>query len=118
MLGKMLRIDVMSPTRWNAGKRYKIPPGNPYAGGGGKAEIYALGLRNPWRWSFDRQNGELWAGDVGQNAWEEIDKIVPGGNYGWRQREGAHCYSPANGCQTAGMIDPVVEYAHTTARCQ
>lgn len=118
MLGKMLRIDVnVTDTEWNAGKRYKIPPGNPYAGGGGKAEIYALGLRNPWRWSFDRQNGELWAGDVGQNAWEEIDKIVLGGNYGWRQREGAHCYSPANDCQTAGMIDPVVEYAHTTARC-
>lgn len=118
LFGKMLRIDVnVTDTEWNAGTPYKIPPDNPYVAGGGRTEIYALGMRNPWRWSFDRQSGELWAGDVGQNVWEEIDKIVPGGNYGWRQREGAHCYNPASGCQTAGLIDPVVEYAHTNSRC-
>jgi uncharacterized repeat protein (TIGR03806 family) len=119
MFGKMLRIDVnVSDSEWSAGTHYKIPAGNPYvAGGQGLAEIYALGLRNPWRWSFDRQTGELWAGDVGQDAWEEIDKIVVGGNYGWRQREGAHCYNPASGCLTTGLIDPVVEYAHSSGRC-
>lgn len=118
MLGKMLRIDVnVTDTEWTAGTRYKIPADNPYAGSGGLPEIYALGMRNPWRWSFDRQTGELWAGDVGQDLWEEIDKIVPGGNYGWRQREGAHCYNPASGCLTTGLIDPVVEYAHTSGRC-
>lgn len=118
MFGKILRIDVnVTDTEWNAGTHYKIPADNPYAGGGGLPEVYALGLRNPWRWSFDRQTGELWAGDVGQVAWEEIDKIVLGGNYGWRQREGAHCYDPASGCQTAGLIDPVVEYAHASNRC-
>jgi len=118
LFGKMLRIDVnVTDTEWNAGIHYKIPSDNPYVAGGGKAEIYALGMRNPWRWSFDRQTGELWAGDVGQDTWEEIDKIVLGGNYGWSQREGAHCYNPASGCQTTGLIDPVVEYAHTSGRC-
>lgn len=119
MLGKMLRIDVnVTDTEWNAGIRYKIPAGNPYANGvEGLPEIYALGMRNPWRWSFDRQSSELWAGDVGQDLWEEIDKIVLGGNYGWRQREGAHCYNPASGCQTTGLIDPVAEYAHSSGRC-
>lgn len=119
LFGKILRIDVnVTDPEWNAGTLYKIPAYNPYVVvGGGKAEIYALGMRNPWRWSFDRQTGELWAGDVGQDTWEEIDKIIPGGNYGWHQREGAHCFNPASACQTTGMIDPVVEYAHTSGRC-
>jgi len=117
-LGKILRIDVnVTDGEWSSGTHYKIPPSNPYAGGGGAPEIYALGLRNPWRWSFDRQNGDLWVGDVGQGAYEEIDRIVSGGNYGWRQREGAHCYNPATGCQTAGMTEPVVEYTHSGGRC-
>lgn len=118
LLGKMLRIDVnVTDTEWNAGTRYKIPSDNPYANGGGSPEIYALGMRNPWRWSFDRQSGELWVGDVGQESWEEIDKVILGGNYGWRQREGFHCFNPATGCHTAGLIDPIIEYAQSTTRC-
>ena len=121
--GKMLRIDVNSQP---GGAPYAIPggaTGNPYAGnprcnldGTGTQncpEIYALGLRNPWRWSFDRQTGVLWVGDVGQGAYEEIDIVERAGNYGWDTREGAHCYEPESGCQTAGLIDPVAEYPHS-----
>ena len=75
-------------------------------------EIYALGFRNPWRWSFDRQAEELWVGDVGQGSFEEIDIVDRGGNYGWDVREGAHCFEPSSGCSTAGLIDPVAEYGH------
>jgi uncharacterized repeat protein (TIGR03806 family) len=120
LLGKMLRIDV---DQQPVGEPYGIPggaTGNPFAGnprcnidGTGTQncpEIYALGLRNPWRWSFDRQTGVLWLADVGQNSFEEIDIIERGGNYGWDSREGAHCFEPINGCQTAGLIDPVAEY--------
>ncbi len=117
LLGKMLRIDVNSQP---GGQPYAIPSDNPFFGmprcnvdGTGAQncpEIYALGLRNPWRWSFDRQTGDLWLGDVGQNAFEEIDIITRGGNYGWDEREGAHCFEPSSGCQTAGLIDPVAEY--------
>lgn len=105
LLGKILRIDV------NAGEPYGIPAGNPFSGGGGRGEVFALGLRNPWRWSFDRATGALWAGDVGQNAREEIDLIEAGGNYGWPIREGASCYEAAS-CASTGFIDPVVDYGH------
>ncbi|MES9971493.1 MAG: PQQ-dependent sugar dehydrogenase, partial [Candidatus Thiodiazotropha sp.] len=87
LLGSMLRIDVGTGIG-----SYTIPSTNPFASGGGAAEIYAYGLRNPWRWSFDRQTGDLWLGDVGQNAYEEIDIIYSGGNYGWNLMEGSHCY--------------------------
>jgi hypothetical protein len=99
LLGKMLRIDISGDT---GAVRYRIPAGNPYAGnalcstGSGAQncpEIYAVGLRNPWRWSFDTGSNELWLGDVGQGAWEEINRIVAGGNYGWRCREGAHPFN-------------------------
>ena len=105
---------------------YAIPAGangNPHAanpqcmnGSGAAAcpEIFAYGLRNPWRWSFDRQTGDLWVGDVGQNAWEEIDVVTRGGNYGWHVREANHCYNPSSGCTTSGLIDPLVEYDHST----
>ncbi len=114
LFGTIIRIDVTALP-------YTIPPGNPFAGNprcptGSSTidcpEIYAYGLRNPWRFSFDRNTGELWAADVGQGAWEEVDRIVAGGNYGWRIREGAHCNIPASGCTTVGLIDPVSEYDH------
>jgi glucose/arabinose dehydrogenase len=79
-------------------------------GGAPCPEIFALGLRNPWRFSFDRISGELWLGDVGQGRFEEIDRVEVGDNLGWRIREGANCQTPANGCQTAGLKDPVHEY--------
>lgn len=120
LLGKMLRIDVDSQP---GGAPYGIPSGatgNPFAanplcninGTGAQQcpEIYALGFRNPWRWSFDRQTGDLWVGDVGQGSFEEIDIVDRGGNYGWNVREGAHCFEPMSGCATAGLIDPVAEY--------
>ena len=123
LLGKLLRIDVNGTT---GAAKYAIPSNNPFsanalcgAGGSGAqscAEIYAYGLRNPWRFSFDRANGDLWLGDVGQNTWEEIDKITRGGNYGWRCREGAHDFS-ANACGGgAGAIDPIAEYDHSAGQ--
>jgi len=104
ILGKLLRIDV------DSGVPYGIPPSNPFAAGGGRAEVYAYGLRNPWRFSFDRATGALWLADVGQDAWEEVDIVHAGGNYGWNRREGAHCYGPPS-C-TGLFIDPVAEYSH------
>lgn len=119
MLGKMLRIDV------NGAAPYAIPPTNPYAGNalcppGGRPsgecpEIYAYGFRNPWRWSFDRENGDLWVGDVGQSETEEVDLVTLGGNYGWRCREGSNDFNTAGtpGCSTATLIDPIAQYNHT-----
>jgi len=111
LLGKILRIDV------DHGDPYGIPSDNPFAKEGGRPEIYALGLRNPWRFSFDFKTGELWVADVGQNKWEEIDLVTRGGNYGWRVMEGAHCYNPALSCQTAGLMFPLLEYPHEKGRC-
>jgi uncharacterized repeat protein (TIGR03806 family) len=107
LLGKMLRLDVSTLP-------YTIPADNPFASGvGGLPEIFAWGFRNPYRWSFDPATGELWAGDVGQDSWEEVDRVERGGNYGWVKREGAHCFPPGSSCTSGGLIDPVVEYAHT-----
>ena len=117
LLGKMLRIDV---DQQPAGQPYAIPADNPFAGGalcsdGGSGsdscpEIYASGFRNPWRWSFDGPSGRLWVADVGQSSFEEINVVERGGNYGWEVREGRHCFEPASGCSTAGILDPVAEY--------
>ena len=111
LLGKMLRIDVDCTS---GNKNYCIPPENPFVGNtqGYKEEIYAYGLRNPWRFSFDPVTGWMWAGDVGQNSWEEIDIIEKGKNYGWRIMEGNHCYNPSSDCNTSGLTLPIWEYRH------
>ena len=110
LLGKILRIDVKDRAK------YAVPPDNPFAGGGGRGEIYAFGLRNPWRFSFDRETGELWTGDVGQNLWEEVDVVTKGANYGWNVMEGKHCYNAAT-CDMSGLTLPVFEYGHDAGAC-
>jgi glucose/arabinose dehydrogenase len=114
LLGKILRLDVSPATG------YSIPGGNPFVGKTGADEIWLYGLRNPFRFSFDRANGDLWIGDVGQNEWEEIDVAragVGGLNFGWKVMEGAHCFSPSSGCSTSGKALPIVEYAHDVGGC-
>ena len=109
LLGAILRIDVSQAAPEHP---YAIPPDNPFADQPeADGEIWAYGLRNPWRFSFDRATGELWAGDVGQNRWEEIDLIQRGGNYGWNILEGNHCFHPGDGCQREGTVPPVWEYS-------
>ena len=112
LLGKILRIDINRVDEIRA-KPYAIPADNPFANGSaGKPEIYAWGLRNPWRFSFDRVTGALWAADVGQNQYEEINRIERGGNYGWVTMEGMHCYN-ASSCNQTGLTLPVFEYNHS-----
>jgi glucose/arabinose dehydrogenase len=121
LLAKMLRLDVNSRATFGRGKQkhelqYGFPSDNPFVnepdagGSGARKEIFAYGLRNPWRFSFDRQTGDLWVGDVGQDLWEEIDLVTNGGNYGWNVREGAHHFKP--GPVGAKYVDPVMEYPH------
>ncbi len=112
LLGALLRIDVDHPME---GIPYGIPADNPFVGNqdGVREEIYAYGLRNPWRFSFDSVTGELWLADVGQNAYEEIDMVTSGGNYGWNIMEGWHCYLPASNCDTTGLSRPIWEYDHS-----
>jgi len=114
LLGKMLRIDVDSAH--SPGLNYAIPPGNPFANGGGRAEIWLYGLRNPYRFSFESVSGDLLIGDVGQDKYEEVDRITPsqgGANLGWNTMEGSHCFNPPTGCPTAGLTMPIFEYDHT-----
>jgi glucose/arabinose dehydrogenase len=116
LLGKILRIDV---DRSEGGLPYAIPPTNMFYGSAsGRQEIFAMGLRNPWRFSFDRITGRLYAGDVGQNAVEEVDIITGGNNYGWRVLEGTRCtgLGPAS-CSSAGFTPPIAEYTHSGGRC-
>jgi len=112
LLGKILRLDVNSAS---GGRNYAIPPTNPYAGNtqGFREEIYAYGLRNPWKMSVDPVTSKLWTGDVGQNIWEEINIVVRGGNYGWRTMEANNCYNPSSGCDTTGLIRPIWAYSHS-----
>ena len=98
LLGSILRLDV-------SGAGYTVPPSNPFG-----SEIYAYGLRNPWRFSFDRANGDLWTADVGQNRWEEVGRIVAGGNYGWSVMEGFECFEPPSGCDTSDLRLPRAVY--------
>ena len=109
LLGSILRIDV---SRVDSENGYKVPPDNPFVNidGNAKTEIWAYGLRNPWRFSFDRDTGDLWAGDVGQNRFEEIDLIKIGGNYGWKIMEGLSCFPRGNQCDSSGILSPVIEY--------
>ena len=109
LLAKVLRIDV---DHTSTGLQYAIPPSNPFAGGGGLPEIWAYGLRNPFRFSFERGTGRLFCGDVGQDKYEEIDILQSGGNFGWNVMEGMHCYNPASGCNMSGLIPPIAEYGH------
>jgi uncharacterized repeat protein (TIGR03806 family) len=110
-LGKVLRLDVDHP---GAGKAYGIPAGNPFVSGEGLPEIFAYGFRNPFRLSVDQTSGEVWLGDVGQDSWEEIDRVVPGGNHGWDCREGAHDFPRRPGDCPPGRVyvEPVFEYSH------
>lgn len=115
LFSKILRIDVSGAA---GGKPYRIPSDNPFAANPAFApETWAMGLRNPWRWSFDRESGDLWAGDVGQGTVEEIDLIRPGGNYGWNVREGTECFDDRNNdCSRGGFEAPVTEYRHGGGR--
>ena len=114
MLGKILRVDP----RASAGREYTIPPDNPFAGGGGLPEIWAYGLRNPWRFTWDRETGDLWIADVGQNEWEEVDFVAggrgAGTNFGWNRVEGSHQFS---GQAPADAAPPIYEYSHSGGGC-
>ena len=114
LLAKILRIDPEHPA---GGKEYSIPEDNPFAdGNGGLPETWLYGVRNPWRFSFDRDNDDLWIGDVGQDEWEEIDRLPAadgggkGANLGWSEMEGSHPYN--DGTEPDGAVLPVYEYAH------
>jgi glucose/arabinose dehydrogenase len=116
LLGKILRIDV------DHGTPYAVPPSNPFVSrSGARGEIWAYGLRNPWRFTFDRANGDLWIGDVGQDGFEEVDlqpaTSIGGENYGWRRMEGLHCFNPSSNCVDPTFIMPILEYSHAGGAC-
>lgn len=116
LLGKILRLDPLT------GNACTNAVENPFAGGGGAPEVWSFGLRNPWRFSFDRQNGALYIGDVGQAQREEVDAVIGpnagrGNNFGWRLMEGFLCFNPSDGCNSGGLTLPVLDYAHDGGAC-
>lgn len=116
LLGKMLRFDVDGADAFpsDTTRNYAIPADNPFVGQPGyKPEIWAYGLRNPWKWSFDALTGKLWLGHVGQDKWESATLVAKGDNLGWRTVEGSHCYSPSTGCTMTGFHLPFFTYPHT-----
>ena len=115
LLGTILRIDVNRKSRR---RNYAIPRDNPFVRRprNARPEIWAYGLRNVWRMAFDRKTGKLWAGDVGQKLWEEINIITKGGNYGWNLREAKHPFGPNGSGPRKGLIDPIWEYSHTIGK--
>jgi quinoprotein glucose dehydrogenase len=114
ILGTILRIDV---DHHDQGKAYAVPKDNPFVGKkGAQPEIFAYGLRNPWRIAFDRKTGDLWCGEVGQDLWEEINIITKGGNYGWNRREAKHKFGPKGAEASDEFIEPIWEYDHKTGK--
>src|ERR1019366_2026036 len=114
LLAKVLRIDV---DHKDPGKNYAVPKDNPFVGKeGALPEIWAYGLRNIWRMAFDKKTGKLWASDVGQNLYEEIDIIVKGGNYGWSLREGLHPFSVKGVGPRKDLVEPIWEYRHDVGK--
>jgi len=111
LLGKLLRIDV------NNLVPYGIPTDNPFLKSKESHEVFAIGLRNPWRFSFDRETGDLWLADVGQYRWEEVNVVRKGENYGWRVMEGFHCFNLPEPCGKENFTSPVLEYDHQGGRC-
>lgn len=115
LLGKIVRLDVRNSS---AGEPYRVPADNPFVDrAGAKGEVWAYGLRNPWRMAFDRDTGTLWVADVGQNAVEEVNTVRRGQNLGWRIMEGDRCYNPSSGCDRTGLVLPVATYTHSGGRC-
>ena len=120
-LGKMLRIDVNGTT---SSTPYRIPSSNPYLGITGLNEIWQIGLRNPYRFSFDRANGNMWIADVGQDTLEEVDRAIETAsgagrkvNWGWDVLEGNLCHEPSSGCSTSGKTGPLLTYGQAAGRC-
>jgi hypothetical protein len=114
LLGKIIRIDVRNSS---AAERYRIPADNPFVDrAGARGEVWAYGLRNPWRMAFDRATGWLWVADVGQGEVEEVDIVRRGENLGWRIMEGDRCYQAAT-CDRAGLVLPITQYTHSGNRC-
>ena len=116
LLGKILRLDP------NTGNACTLLTNNPFANGGGAAEVWSLGLRNPWRFSFDRTTGDLYIGDVGQSQREEVDAVLAPSagrqiNFGWRIMEGFLCFTPPSGCNTSGLTLPILDYTHDDGAC-
>jgi len=115
LLGDILRLDV------DAGPPYAVPADNPFAGQAGRrGEIWIMGVRNPWRFSFDRETGQMYVADVGQGQWEEVHVSARGEgglNFGWNTMEGTHCFRPATGCDRRGLTLPVLEYSHADGAC-